>query len=268
MRKSWRFTCASSCSSTSRLRSAVQLSASAGSRIAGRRMPHVIGIAGPVACSNRMWRVRPNSSDSSSTRTSHASSSTGRVTRSSHMIRAIPTASRISTAPTPLSHTGTTSVVQSGVRRQRTGSVSPAADVGGMVACAVGTTGGAGFGSCSDACGASCSASNATGTSRRGQAARRQLGNNADARGSASTPPHASVHTRWRRDAGERRRNTVTTAASTRSTVALTKASARIAIMSAALLPRVSDELAQASQLRVGEACGREIEQRRDGLLR
>src|SRR5216117_1236070 len=89
----------------------------------------------------------------------------------------------------------------------------------------------------------------------------------ADARGSASTPPHASVHTRWRRDAGERRRNTVTTAASTRSTVALTKASARIAIMSAALLPRVSDELAQASQLRVGEACGREIEQRRDGLL-
>src|SRR5213593_1339284 len=198
----------------------------------------------------------------------HASFSTGRVTRSSHMIRAIPAASRIRTAPTPLSQTGNTSAVQSGVRRQRTGSVSTVADGAGLGARTVGTTGATGVGSRSAGCAARGSALKATGTSRRGQSARFQLGSNAEARGSASTPPRASVHTRWRSDAGERRRKTVTTAASTSSTVALTKVSARIASMSAAFLPRVSDELAQAGQLRVGEACGREIEQRRDGLLR
>src|SRR5205085_12669946 len=117
-------------------------------------------------------------------------------------------------------------------------------------------------------CEVSCAALNGTGALSRGQTATRQLGSKADARGRASTPPHASVHTRCRSEAAERRRNSVPTAASNSSTVALTKASARMAIMSAALLPRVSNELAQARQLRVGEACGREIEQRRDSLLR
>src|SRR5438445_1925566 len=193
-------------------------------------------------------------------------------TRAQHVIvagaRALPTASRIRTAPTPLSQTGNTSAVQSGVRCQRTGSASIVLDGDGVGAWTVGTTRAAGCGSGSAARGASCSALKVTGTSRRGQSASFQLGSNAEARGSASTPPQARVHTRCRSDAGERRRKMVTTAANTSSTVALTKASARIAIMSAALLPRVSDELAQAGQLRVGEACGREIEQRRDGLLR
>src|SRR5882672_12128689 len=184
------------------------------------------------------------------------------------MIRAIPTARRMRTAPTPLSQTGNTSAVQSGVRCQRTGPASIVLDGDGAGAWTVGTARAAGFSSGSAARGSSCSALNATGTSRRGQSASFQLGSNAEARGSASTPPQASVHTRCRSDAGERRRKTVTTAANTSSTVALTKASARIAIMSAALLPRVGDELAQAGQLRVGEARGREIEQGRDGLLR
>src|SRR3989442_946325 len=188
--------------------------------------------------------------------------------RSSHTIRAIPTESRIRTAATPLSHTGKTSAVQSEVRRQRTGPASTVADGAGLGASTIGTTRAAGVGSRAGTCGASCSASNATGTSRRGQPPRCQLGSNADARGSASTPPQASVHTRCRSDAAERRSNTVTPAASRSSTVDLTKASARMAIMSAALLPRVSDELAQTGQLSVGEACGREIEQRCDGLLR
>src|SRR6266536_801153 len=209
MRKSCRFTCASSCSSTSRRRSAVHSSASAGSR-------------------------------------------------------------RI--AATPLNQIGKMSAVQSPVTRKRTGPSStvddgterwtPVTDGGGVRG---------GVGACSrdapSGAPATCATSSAIGTSSRGQPAKRQLGSRADASGRARTPPHASDQTRWRSAAGARRRHSVTIAASTSSTVALTKASARIAIMSAALLPCVCDQLAQPLELRVREPCRRKIEQRRDGLL-
>src|SRR2546427_5898149 len=135
---------------------------------------------------------------------SHASSSTGRVTRSSHVIRAIPTASRIRTAPTPLSQTGNTSAVQSGVRCQRTGSASIVLDGDGVGAWTVGTTRAAGLGSGSAARGASCSASNAAGTSRGGQRARFPFGSNRETRGSAGTPPPGAGQEKGREGAGAR----------------------------------------------------------------
>src|SRR5574341_586614 len=81
-------------------------------------------------------------------------------------------------------------------------------------------------------------------------------------------PPQANAHTKCRNAAVERRNRSVTAAARSRITVALTKASARSAIMSAALLPRVRNELAQASQLGIGKPCRRKIEERGDCLLR
>ena len=166
-------------------------------------MPQVIGIAGPLACRSRTCRARPSSSDNSSTSSSQRSSRTGVVIRSSHAIRARPTASRIKTAATPLSQTGKMSVGQFGVIRQRTlpTSVVVAGGVGlGVRATAVEGAAldvavGAGVTSRPRCCGISFR-SKATGTSSRGQPATRQFGSNAEARGSTTTAPQARVQTR------------------------------------------------------------------------
>jgi len=72
-------------------------------RDVGIRLPRFL----PAGGADATWS--PSSRDSSSSKLSHASSCTGRVTRSSHMIRPAPTASKIKTAPTPLSQMGNTS---------------------------------------------------------------------------------------------------------------------------------------------------------------
>src|SRR5882762_4338872 len=106
------------------------------------------------------------------------------------------------------------------------------------------------------------------GTSSRGQAARRQSGMIAPTTGSTSTPTKASAHTRWRSAAADRRSSNDAPAANRRMTVAFTKASASIVIMSTALLARIRDEYAQPVELGFRQSRRGEIEERGDRLLR